>query len=421
MRRIGLAAAATAILATAFVFAWAAQDGEPDGDAASPATANWPQWLGPARDGISKETGLLAEWPADGPAKLWSKPVGRGYASPVAIEGKVLVFSTVNRKDTLNCLAADDGQELWSKSYDNSWTGQYPGTRATPTVDGELVYTYGGAGDLVCRKLADGQEVWKLDVMKETGASKNLKWGLASSPTIVGDVLYVQSGEGGSVALAVNKKTGKVVWKSQGKGMASYAAVVPIAVGDSRQLVVFAGKGVVGVEAASGQTLWTEPWQTSWDVHAATPIFRDGHLFITSGYNHGCMMLKFDAAKPTRLWEKKEPHCRFPAPILDGDHLYVNSEGTLMCLSWPDGKELWKSGALGLGIGGSFVRAGDRLIALSENGRLSLATATPNECKVISKMQLFRGGEHWATPLIYRGRLYVKGGSELVCLDIKAK
>jgi outer membrane protein assembly factor BamB len=381
------------------------------------ADDNWPRWCGPRGDCTTTQKGLLDQWPEGGPKELWRQPVGLGYASPVAVEGMVYMFGTIDGKDTLTCLKADDGKLVWSQKSPGGYTGDHPGTRATPTIEGNRIYTFGGQGDLICRNLADGREIWTRDVMKATGGKPPM-WGSASCPTIVGELIYVQVGEGGPVAVAVNKKDGTIAWQSEEKGKGSYAAVVPVDVGGGRQMLAFGGKGVVGMDPSSGKTLWVQPWTTQYDINAVSPVYRDGHLFITSGYGRGCALFKFDGKTTEKLWEKKEPHDRMVPPLLEGEYLYVASEGSFLCLHWPDGQELWKVD-LKLGLGGQYVRTGDKMVLMSDSGALMLVQVTPQECKPISKVQLFKGSENWSSPLVYRGRIYVKGPGELVCFDIK--
>ena len=178
------------------------------------------------------------------------------------------------------------------------------------------------------------------------------------------------------------------------------------------------------MEPASGKTLWSYPWENPHNVHGAQPLYHDGFLFLTAGYNTGgCIMLKVDGAKVEKAWDRGpegDPRSKQVAPIRDGEHFYANSEGTLVCLQWPDGKVRWADKGVGLGGGGSFVRCGDKLVALTEGGKLELIQATPQACKLISQVQVFTGKENWSTPLVYRGRLYVKGPKELACFDIRA-
>jgi outer membrane protein assembly factor BamB len=389
------------------------------------SAGNWPKWRGPSGDCTTHETGLLQQWPEGGPKELWRQPVGLGFSSPVAVDGKVYFFGTIDGKDTLTCIDAESNKVLWARKSPVGWTGGHPGTRATPAIEGDRIYTYGGMGDLLCRNLADGNEIWTLDVPKAAGAKLQM-WGVSSNPTIVGDLIYMQTGlpekdkPAPSIAIAVNKKDGNVVWQSEEKGGASYAACQPIEVGGQRQIVVFAGKNAVGMDPNTGKTLWKQPWETQYDINAISPVYRDGYLFLTSGYGRGCAMFKFDGRKTEEFWAKKEPHDRMVPPLLEANCLYVASEGSMMGLRWPDGNELWPKVDLKLGLGGQYVRAGDKMILLSDTGTLMLVQVTPKECKVVSQFQAFKGQEIWSSPLVYRGRLYAKGVSEMVCYDIKA-
>ncbi len=381
---------------------------------------DWPKWLGPRGDGISQEGAIAEQWPVDGPKQLWEKPAGAGYASPVAVDGKVYVFGVMDGSDTLTCYDAESGEQVWSQGYPRSDKADYEGTRATPTIEGSRIYTLGEGGDLTCRELADGSQVWQVNVLSES-ATQRLMWGCASSPLIVGDLVYVQTGEGGPVAVAVNKETGEVAWKSQAQGKAGYATITHIDVEGTPQLVIFAGTQVLGVDPQAGTTLWEHPWRTKYDVNAATPVYRDGHLFISSEYNHGCAMLKLSAGGAEKLWEKRDVQCKFQPPILDGDHLYANSAGKLVCMSWPDGEILWKGWRdLELGSGGSILRWQDKLLVMSERGALGLVKATPEGAELIGMVELFDEPQVWSTPLLYNGKLYAKSDERFVCLDVAA-
>ena len=388
------------------------------------AAEDWPKWLGPQGTGISRETGLAEQWPRSGPKQLWGKKVGVGHSSPIAVDGRVYLFHLVGNQDYLTCFDADSGKIIWNQTYNGGWTGAYKGTRATPTIekDDNRIYTLGGTGHLVCRELDSGKPVWALDTLKATGGQP-LQWGQASSPLIIEDRIFVQGGDGGALCLCVDKKSGRPLWDSQARDKAGYAAIVPIDVDDRPQLVVLGGRAVYGVNPKDGRTVWQQPWVTNFDVNAATPVFRDGHLFVTSEYGHGCMMLRIDSRGVRKLWEKKDIQSKMQPPILDGDHLYANSAGTIKCMSWPDGKIVWESKdrKLDLGAGGTMVRVGDKLITLSERGKLSLVQATPEGIKLLAQTQQFDAREAWSTPLLYGGRLYAKGGEELVCLDVSGR
>lgn len=384
------------------------------------AAEDWPRWRGPRGDAISRETEILSTFPQDGPPQLWSADVGVGYSSPIGHAGRVFLFTLNERQEVLTAFDAHSGRILWSDaSRDSMWVGGYPGTRATPCIDGRSIYTYGGGGELLCRDLDTGKPRWHLNVVKTTG-SRLLGWGVASTPLIVGNLLYVQSGKDGSIAVAVDKNTGSVVWQSEARGVGGYAHPILVDVGGRQQLVLFGGEAVLGVDPATGKTLWSEPWQTSYDVNAATPIYRGGHLLVSSEYGHGSMMLKLDGNGVTKLWEHKEIQSKFPNLILDGDAVYANSAGTIKCMSWPDGRILWecKDRDLRLGAGGSLLRVGDRLLAMSERGKLSIAKASPDGIQLLAQAQVLDGREVWASPLLYGGRLFAKGDTELICFDL---
>jgi outer membrane protein assembly factor BamB len=352
---------------------------------------------------------------------LWAADVGLGYSSPIAAAGRVYLFSMNERKETLTAFDANSGKIAWSVEGGEGWTSSYVGTRATPAIDGDRIYTYGGQAELTCRDLKDGAERWRLNVLKETGSSA-IGWGMASSPLVAGNLVYVQSGIGGAVAVAVDKTSGKVAWRSEATGKGGYAHPILADVAGTPQLVVFAGEAIVGMDPQSGRTLWRYPWQTSFDVNSTTPIYRDGRLFVTSEYDHGCAQLALSANDATKVWENKNVLGKFPGAILDGDCIYANSAGTLVCVSWADGSLKWRASdtKLRLGIGGSLVRGPDgRMILLSERGKMSFVRATPAGVELIGQGEGVEGKEVWATPCVYGGRVYAKGGQELVCVDLK--
>ncbi|HSI32677.1 MAG TPA: PQQ-binding-like beta-propeller repeat protein [Tepidisphaeraceae bacterium] len=388
---------------------------------------DWPQLRGPRNDQISRETGLLEKWPDEGLKVLWSAEVGLGYSSPVAAGGKVFLFSMNDQKETLTAFDAATGAILWSKEGGEGWITSYRGTRATPTVDGDRVYTFGGRGELICRRTGDGGEVWRANVLEMTG-NTNVQWGMASSPTVDDKHVYVQAGKGGPVAVAVDKMSGKLAWRSQATGTGGYAKVIEADVGGARQLIVFAGEAIYGVTPADGTTLWSHVWRTSYDVNASTPLYDPAtrRVFLTSAYNHGGIVLQLSAGGATPVWENGLVQGKFQGAILDGGYLYANSEvdgGTaaLVCVSWADGSLKWKADSkFRLGMGGSIVRfAGSKMmVGQSERGKLVLMRATPEGISKVSESEGVEGKEVWATPLVYGGRLYAKGEKELVCYEV---
>jgi len=388
------------------------------------AADDWPRWRGPGGDGICHEKGLLESWPKD-LKPLWSAEVGKGYSGPVAKDGRVYQFSLIGGDDTLTCYDANTGKPLWTESYDGGWDGSYPGTRATPYIEGDRIYTLGGSGELTARELASGEQLWRMNVLRKGAGGSALSWAQASNPLIDGDLIYVQGGSGGRVGIGVNKNTGEIVWRSEARTNGGYAHPILADVGGRKQLILFASDGPMAIDPASGRTIWQREFKNGPGVNASEPIYRDGHLFVTAAYGMGAMMLKLTPKGAQPAWENSQIEGRFQPAILDGDYLYVNSEGTLVCMKWPNNEIKWKTGNKDknlLGLGGSIVRINkDKMILLSQSGRLTLAKATPEGFMQISTIpDLVEGSEVWATPAIHNGKLYAKGERELVCVDLKA-
>jgi outer membrane protein assembly factor BamB len=392
---------------------------------APPAAAgpeDWPKWLGPRGDNISKET-IGTNWGQGGPKQLWSAKVGEGHSSPVAVAGKIYLFTLDdNRVETLTCFDAKTGKVQWKESYPVREKPQYAAARGTPTIDGDRIYTMGEAGDLTCRELADGKPVWQTNVHQAAGG-KLLMWGCASSPTIVGDRIFVQTGcEKGPTAVAVNKGTGKIEWKSESTAKGGYATLVHAVVSGKPQLFLFAGQNVGAIEPDTGQTIWSDKFETQYDVNAATPIYRDGRVLFTAEYKNGrATMYEVTNKSWKKLWETRAIRSKFQPPILDGDVVYGNASGDVAAMDWNTGNELWRTTGRNekIGAGGSLLRlAGDQLVTMSERGKLSLLHADPKGYRVLASTQLFDGEQIWATPLAYDGKLYCKGRDEFVCLDV---
>lgn len=391
-----------------------------DGEAFKPVE-DWPQWRGPRTDGISKESaGEL--WPKEGLKRLWVADVGLGFSSPIARGDRLYLFSLNNGKDNLSCFNAQTGELVWSDESAAGWTKDYEGTRATPAIAGERIYTYGGLGEVVCRDVASGKPVWKKNALEMVGG-ETPQWGTASTPLVHEGKVIVQAGGGASVAVALNAETGDLAWKSQATGSGSYAHPIVVDVEGTKQLVVFAADAVFGMNPDSGATIWREAWNTSYGVNSTTPVYRDGHLYVSSAYGMGGMMLKLSPAGAQKLWAKKDIKSKFQGLILDGNILIGNSDpGSLIAISWPDGARKWKAddSALNPGMGGSIVKAvGDKMVVLSESGTLSLTRVSPEGIQLISQFGAFDDVRQvWSTPLLYAGRLYTKGPKELVCFEL---
>ncbi|HZT82064.1 MAG TPA: PQQ-binding-like beta-propeller repeat protein [Gemmataceae bacterium] len=403
-------------------------------DTAPPALPGpWPQWRGPRRDGVSPETVRATAWPEDGPPVLWEKTrqkgeIGDGYSSLAVAGGRVCTLTQLDDEEAVVCWQADTGKELWRRRYAANYRNDYgDGPRSTPAVDGDRVYTVGGTGMFHCLDAETGAVKWSHDLLTEFNAS-NLRWGVSFSPLIEGDlVLTNPGGPNGKSVVAFDKHTGKVAWSAL-DDPAGYSSPVAIGEGDTRQVVFFTGKRLVGLSPRDGKLLWDFPWETSHEVNAATPVAvrakvggQEVHyLFISSGYGKGCALVKvWPAAKDSwqarRVYEGNQMLNHFSSCVRWKDQVYGFSDpGVLTCLDLRTGKVLWTEKGFKKG---SLLAADGYLILLGENGKLALAEATPEgyrEKALCSPM----GRKCWVMPVLANGRLYLRDEDKVVCLDL---
>ena len=387
--------------------------------AAAPAAEppDWVRWRGPEGNGISTETNWNPQALAAPTARRWQVRLGQGY-SAVSVQGSNLfTMGNVNERDIVYCLDADTGREIWRHEYPCP-KGSYPGPRATPTLDGDRVYTLTREGDVFCLNAKTGAVLWRKNVLKGSGA-KAPQWGLASSPLIWEQAVVLNVGRRGA---ALDKTTGRKLWDSDGVG--GYAAPVPYPLPRGTGLALFSSKEVLGVNAADGRELWAFPWETSYDVNAADPLVQDGRVFVSSGYGRGCALLDVSGAQVRPLWENKALRSHFSSAVLIDGHLYGidgnAGRGALRCLAWTSGELQWSSD---LGFG-SLLAAGGRLIVLNEKGSLFVVAAKPAACEELARAEgavpLEKGERCWTMPVLCRGRLYCRtSGGTLVCFDLR--
>jgi outer membrane protein assembly factor BamB len=380
---------------------------------------DWPNWRGPSHNGISAEKGWKTDWPADGPPVLWKADVGIGFASFSVAGGRVYTTGHDKEQDTLFCFDAATGKEIWKHSYPAELGDKYyeGGTSATPTVSGNKVFHLSRWGDAMCLDAASGKVVWSKNVATETEAEIP-DWGFAGSPLVLGDLVFLTVGKHG---MAVAKSSGDVKWKS-GTEPAGYATPLPF-LGKPGQLLFSGAKAYFCVEESTGKPVWDYPWRTQYGVNAADPIVSDGQIFISSGYNKGCTLIKVEGNKPSKVWESKVMRTQFNSCVLVDGHLYGpdgndGDKGPLKCLEWKTGKVKWER--KGFGVGGVTVADG-KLIALSARGELMVAPVSSEKFEPSSEAQVL-GGRCWTTPVLANGRIYCRNAAgDVVCLDVKGK
>ncbi len=382
------------------------------------ASANdWPQWRGPDRDGISAEAGWLTQWPEGGPKQLWKHNVGISCSSVAVVGDHVFTMGNQNESDTVWCYDAKSGAPVWKHTYacpldPHQFEG---GSGATPTVDGNFVFTCSRAGHLFCLNAADGKPVWSKNLIKDLGG-KVPTWGYAGSPVVIGKLVIIDVGAIDGTTMALDKKTGAVVWKSGTDG-ASYATSMPFKHDGTDCLVTFNAFGLV-IRSAAGKELARHPWKTSYDINAAVPIISGDKIFISSGYNHGCALLQFTGAELKPVWENKKMRNHFNSSVLWKGSLYGFDESTLTCLDFATGDVKWIQPGLGKG---SLMIADGRMVIQGEQGDLVIADASPAAFKELARAKVL-DKRCWVVPVLANGRIYCKNNlGDLVCLDVSGK
>jgi len=388
----------------------------------SPARADdWPCWRGPHHDGISRETGLPTSWPAGGPRVLWRTDLTGGYSSVVVAGGRVFTQAKDGKEDLVLCVDARTGKKLWEHRYPCDYA-RYPsldkrfltGPKATPAVDGNRVYATGNTGLLQCLDVRTGTTVWERDLLK-LGQRSCPEYGYCNSPLVAGDLLFVHPGgqKGNSVA-ALNKKDGSVAWQALDDRI-GWATPVLIQVGGRHQLVYFTGRGGVGVSPADGELLWRFDWKTAFDINAATPIYSEGCLFLSSDYGNGGVLLRLKPkGDPEVVWKNRAMENHFSTSVLYQGHLYGFSTDRLRCVEFKTGKVKWDKVGLGKG---SLLVADGHLIVLGEQGTLVLAEATPKGYAEKARCQVL-DGTCWSVPALADGKLYVRNERQMLGLDL---
>jgi outer membrane protein assembly factor BamB len=416
---------------------------------------DWPQWRGPDRTGVSKENGLLKDWPAKGPRLVWTySNAGVGFSTTAVVGDRLYTLGGIDESEYVIALDLKGTQprELWKVKLGPILIGhlQYgDGPRSTPTVDGKLLYALGGQGDLVCVALDKGQEVWRKNLIKDLGGEMMTEWGYSESPLVDGDKLICTPGGDKGTLAALDKKTGAVRWRSTGlKNKAPYSSVVISEAGGVRQYVQNSyisedeGGVVSGFDAKDGKVLWTAPLaKISSYAIVPTPIVRGDLVYVTAGYDYGCHLYQLkrtgdgfavnDLYKPRERRAFKNTH---GGVVLVGEHVYGHSEKTgWVCQDFKTGKVAWLERDKLECTSGSITAADGMLYLYSDEGVAVLLSASPKgweehghfeipqKSKVPEMRRGSRGAKIWTQPVIANGRLYLRDQELLFCFDISAK
>lgn len=386
--------------------------------------SDWPQIFGTNRNSSSDEKSLLTRWPAGGPEIVWQQTVGEGYSGPVVAGDRLILFHRLNREETVECLNARTGQLIWKRSFASNYRdsfGKGDGPRSTPVIAGRSVYTLGPAGRLDCLDLETGKVIWE----KELGESYSLRrnfFGIGTTPLIEGDLLLLNIGSSSAGIIALNKETGKEVWKATDDD-ASYASPVAATVGGKRIVVFFTREGLVGINPADGMVLFGKRWRARIEasVNAASPLVLEDQVFVTSSYQTGALMVQIKGKELETLWKGEEIlSCHYSSPVVVDGVLFGmdgrQEQGTqLRAVDWKTGKVLWTEEGIN---SGSLIAANGFLIILSEDGKLRLVEATGKGYHEISSASVLAGPCRAPIALAH-GLLYARGRNKLICFQIR--
>jgi outer membrane protein assembly factor BamB len=379
---------------------------------------DWPQWRGPERNGTSKEKGWLDHWESQGPRIAWKANVGLGFSSFVVRGDRVYTVGHGDEIDTVFCLDTESGKEIWKQSYPSELGDKFfeGGTTGSPTLDGNELYALSRWGDLSCFDAATGKVIWQKNVQKETGV-RVPDWGFAGAPLVQNDLLVLNVGEGG---MGVDKKSGKVVWKSANEN-AGYSTPLPITLGGKALVILGSGQGYVAFEPKTGKEEWRVRWLTQYGVNASDPIIAHDKMFISTGYGKGAGLFDLAENPPKEVWKSKVLRTQLNAGVfadgfvygMDGD---TGNNGPLKCVEFATGKERWAEDKMGTG---GLILADGKLIVLRASGELLVAPVSPEAFKPTARAQVL-GGKCWTAPVLANGRIYCRNSrGDIVCVDVR--
>ena len=377
-------------------------------------------WRGINSSGIYQVDKLLPQWPVDGTKIIWTfDKLGQGFSSPAFANNKIYINGMVNGQAVLFVLD-QNGKELRQFQYGKEFDASYPGTRSTPTIVGDLAYLLTGNGKLTCLDTKLGKPLWVKDFLTQMDGI-NITWGFTESILIRGDKLFCTPGGKKNNVMALNRMTGETIWNCSGLGeLSAYCTPLLIQLPARQLLVTHTASHVLGIDASTGKLLWNFAHPNEWAVHPNTPIYHDGGLFVFSGWGQGGEKLKLsaDGNSVTKEWEIKSLDNRQGGAVSFDGFIYGSGDNgrSWQCIDWKTGEQKYSSTEVGKGV---TIAANKTLIGYSEKGELFMAEANPSGFKVISKTKVTLGSEqHWAHPVISKGILYVRHGNVLIAYKI---
>jgi hypothetical protein len=398
---------------------------------------DWPQWRGPTRTGVSREIGLLKAWPAGGPKLLWKlDDIGGGYSTPAVVGDRIYLMVNKKGEEFVAALAVKDGATVWSTRVGKVGPNkgpQYPGSRSTPTVEGDFIYALGSDGDVTCLSKDKGKVLWSKNLKKDFAGRPGM-WAYSESVLIDGDTLVCTPGGKSATLVALKKKDGEVIWKCPvpGGDDAAYASAITVTVGNSRQYVQFLGKGLIGVDAKTGKFLWRYDGTKDQAANIPTPVFHDGCVFTSTSRNGtGLNRIKVDKDEITseQVYYNKTPLNSIGGVVRVGDYVYgTDARGRLVCMEFKTGKQKWAHASVGTAAlcyadGMLYVRGqGGSGFGPETTPSVALVEASPDGYKEKGRFEQPNHGDKpaWPHPVVANGRLYLRDADVLLCYDVKA-
>lgn len=417
------ALALLAILASGY-WAFAAETKPP----VNPAAADWPQFLGPHRNGLSSETGLLKVWPASGPKEVWRVKGGVGMSGLAIRQDRLVTLVQKDGRQFALALSPQTGKKLWETGIGPAYSNRMgDGPRATPAIAGDMLYVFTGEGALLGLKTSDGKQIWRREVVSEL-KGEPAEYGMACSPLVTADLVIVTAGVPGAAVAAYRQATGELAWKT-GDDTAGYSSPALLNVGGKAQIVAFTGKAAVGLSPATGTELWRYPFETDFDCNIATPLEFQGQVFISSGENHGSALLSLKPAGEG--FEVKETWTSFgPSSVMrnewqtsllmDGVIYGMDNVGgagpvtNLNCVDMTTGKRLWQQPRFGKG---NMIAADGKLWMAMQSGELVVAVANRSKYEELGRTKV--AGTTRTAPALAGGLLYLRDNSDIICLDVR--
>lgn len=391
--------------------------------------ADWPQFLGPMRNGISTESNLVRPWPANGPPIRWKKDVGAGFSGPVIARGKLVLFHRKGDQEILDCMDATTGRDIWRFAGESHYSDDFgfdEGPRGTPSIVDGKVYAMGAEGAVHCVDFQTGKEIWSVDCKKRFDPPKGF-FGMACSPLVEDKVVILSiGGRDGAGIIALDKSTGALRWK-HGGNEAGYSSPIAATMNGKRYAFVFTRAGLTAINPINGSAYFDFPWRSREDasVNAATPIVSGDYVFLTASYGTGAALLQISGGQPKTVWSGDDSlSCHYATPILFDGHLYgidgradpgMQPRPSLRCVEWKTGKICWSQDDFGAA---SVTLAGGQLFLLTEQGELVRAPASAKEFHPTGRAQILPNGVR-AFPALADGCLYARSKSALFCVDLK--